>query len=118
MGESKTDFRIQFLGVRWRVKGWWPIPGCVGNRLLLNETGTRTTTVFDNANQIRYSAAAAGRTTYTFDTNGNQQIVCDPASARTTTTWNYENQPTLFRMPDGSRVTMTYNANKRRIDKE
>ena len=90
----------------------------VGNRLVLNESGTRTTTVYDNANQIKYSTAAAGRTTYTFDPNGNQQIVREPAGARTTTTWNYENQPTLFRMPDGSRVTMTYNGNNRRIDKE
>ncbi len=90
----------------------------VGNRLVLNESGTRTTTVYDNANQIKYSTAAAGRTTYTFDANGNQQIVREPAGARTTTTWNYENQPTLFRMPDGSRVTMTYNANNRRVKRK
>jgi YD repeat-containing protein len=90
----------------------------VGNRLVLNANGTPTTTVYDNANQIKYSTAAAGRTTYTFDANGNQQIVREPAGGRTTTTWNYENQPTLFRMPDGSRVTMTYNANKRRVDRE
>ena len=90
----------------------------VGNRLVLNESGTRTKTIYDHANQIKYSAAAAGRTTYTFDANGNQQIVREPAGARTTTTWNFENQPTLFRMPDGSRVTMTYNGNNRRIDKE
>ena len=87
-----------------------------GNRLVLNGSGTRTTTVFDNANQIKYSTVIAGRTTYTFDANGNQQIVRKPAGARTTTTWNYENQPTLFRMPDGSRVTMTYNANNRRVE--
>jgi YD repeat-containing protein len=90
----------------------------VGNRLVLNANGTRTTTVYDNANKIKYSTAAAGRTTYTFDANGNQQIVREPAGGRTTTTWSYENQPTLFRMPDGSRVTITYNANNRRVDRE
>ena len=37
-----------------------------GNRLVLNESGTRTTTVYDDANQIKYLTAAAGRTTYTF----------------------------------------------------
>ena len=90
----------------------------VGNRLVLNANGTRTTTVYDNANQIKYSTAVAGRTTYTFDASGNQQIVKDPAGARTTTTWNFENQPTLFRLPDGSRVTMTYNANNRRVKRK
>ena len=85
---------------------------------MLSAGDARTATVYDNANQIKYSTAAAGRTTYMFDANGNQEIVREPSGARTTTTWNYENQPTLFRMPDGSRVTMTYNANNRRVDKE
>ena len=79
---------------------------------------TRTTAVYDNANQIKYSAVAAGRTTYSFDANGNQQIVREPAGSRTTTTSNFESQPTLFRMPDGSRVTMTYNANNRRVKRK
>jgi len=89
-----------------------------GNRLVKVETGGRTTTVYDAANQIRYSEDATGRTTYTFDANGNQQIVEAPSGGIITTTWDYENQPTLVHKPDNSRVTSSYNADNRRVRKE
>ena len=44
-----------------------------GNRTLNNQGGTRTTTTYDAANQIVYSLAAAGRTTYIFDKNGTNR---------------------------------------------
>ena len=90
----------------------------VGNRDVKTADGARTTTVYDPANQIKYSVVAAGRMTYTFDANGNQQIVLEPSGSRTTTTWTFENQPTLYKKPDGSRVTMSYNADNRRVVKE
>jgi YD repeat-containing protein len=91
------------------------------NRLLNNQGGTRTTTVYDVANQIVYSSAAAGRTTYTFDSNGNQQIVKSPGGTRVTTTWNFENQPTQYNQPANTTypvVTMAYNADNQRVQKK
>lgn len=86
-----------------------------GNRLLLNNTGTRTTYAYDAGNQLIYGQAAAGRTTYSFDAAGNQQRSIDPTGARTTTTWNFDNQPTLYRFPLGTRATYLYNADNRRV---
>lgn len=90
--------------------GWGPS--------LEHASGTRTTTAYYAANQIRYSLAAAGRATYTFDTTGNQQIVLNPDAIRATTTWSYGNQATFYRLADGSRVTMTYSSDLRRVQKD
>ena len=87
----------------------------VGNRLVLNEDGIRTTTVFDGASQIEYSESAAGRTTYTFDTDGNQQIVEQPDNNRTTSVWDYENRMTSVILSDKTRSTMTYQPNNLRV---
>lgn len=102
-----------------------PVPPLVSVRLRLacsrtlnNRGGTRTTTTYHGANQIVYSRAAAGRTTYTFDANGNQQVVRNPDNTRTTTTWDYENQPTLYKLSTGARVTMAYNADNQRTRKD
>jgi len=54
----------------------------VGNRLVKNADGSRTTTVYDAANQIEYSVDASGRTTYMFDANGNQEVVAEPSRDR------------------------------------
>lgn len=85
-----------------------------GNRTLKNESGSRTTYIYDAANQIRYGEAV-GRTTYTFDANGNQQLVVEPTGNRTTTTWDYENQPTLYKLPASARMTIAYNADNQRV---
>lgn len=71
-----------------------------------------------SANQLRYSQAAAGRTSYGYDLAGNQQLEQPPAGSRTTTTWDYENQPILYLLPDASRVTMSYNSDSRRVTKQ
>ena len=92
-----------------------------GNRLVNNQTGARTTTVFDAANQIAYSAAAPGRTTYTFDSNGNQQLIKSPDSTRVTTTWNYESQPIRYLQSASTTypvVTMLYNGESQRVEKD
>ena len=90
----------------------------VGNRLVLNEDGARTSTVFDAANQIEHSQAAAGRTTYTFDADGNQQVVEQPSGDRTTNVWDYENRMTAVQLPSGSPVTMSYSPDNRRVSRE
>lgn len=89
----------------------------LGNRLLKNETGARTTSSYDVANQLERSEDASGVTTYTFDRNGNQHESTDPSGARTTYQWDYENQLIQIRNPDASRVTMSYNADFRRVQK-
>lgn len=90
----------------------------LGNRLVKNADGDRTTTLYDAGNQIRYSVDAGGRTTYTFDAAGNQRIEQAPSGQRTTVTWNYENQPTLTEFPIGTRTTTVYNADNRRVSEE
>jgi YD repeat-containing protein len=86
-----------------------------------NQGGSRTTTTtYDAANQIVYSQAVAGRTTYVFDANGNQQVVKNPDGTRVTTTWNFENQPTQYNQPSNLTcpvVTMAYNADNQRVQK-
>ncbi len=90
----------------------------VGNRLVLNEDATRTTTVFDAANQIEYSQATAGRTTYTFDADGNQQIMALPSADRITNTWDYENRLTTVALPNATRVTNTYHPDNLRVSSD
>ena len=90
----------------------------VGNRLVLNESGTKTTTTYDAANQIQYSEALSGRTTYTFDADRNQQIVQQPNGDRTTNIWDYENRLKAVALPDATRVSMSYNAENRRVSRE
>ena len=87
----------------------------VGNRLVLNEDGTRTTTSYDAASQIDVSEAAAGRTTYTFDADGNQQIVEQPSSDRTTNVWDYENRLTNTVLPNAARCTLSYQPDNLRV---
>ena len=86
----------------------------VGNRLVKNESGARTTYTYDVANQLQTAKSSAGTTTFTFDQAGNQQIEQAPTGT-TTNTWNYENQLTGVVLPSGQRVTMTYNADLRRV---
>ncbi|MEQ9586379.1 MAG: RHS repeat-associated core domain-containing protein [Parvibaculaceae bacterium] len=87
----------------------------VGNRLVLNNDGTRTTSTFDAVNQIEHSEATAGRTTYTFDTDGNQQIVEAPSGNRTTNVWDFENRLTNVTLPDATRSSMTYQPDNLRV---
>jgi YD repeat-containing protein len=87
----------------------------LGNRLLKNETGVRTTSSYDAANQLERSEEVSGLTTYTFDSNGNQHEVTAPSGSRTTYQWDYENQLTEIRRESGTPVTMVYNADLRRV---
>lgn len=89
----------------------------VGNRLVKNESGSRTTYAYDNANQLMTAVAPSGMTTFTFDMAGNQQLESTPAGV-TTNIWNYENQMSGTILPSGQRVTMAYNAEFRRVRME
>jgi len=94
-----------------------------GNRSLLNENGTRTTSTYDAANRLKYSVKAAGRTTYSYDANGNQTRILEPNLDRTTFSWTYENQQRLVELPDDSVVTsiwapVTQDADEYRVEQE
>ncbi len=90
----------------------------VGNRLVKNENGARTTYSYDAANQLETSIDTSGTTTYTFDDAGNQQLVQAPSGDRTTTTWDYENKTTLVELPTGIRNTMVYEPDGLRVKLE
>ena len=51
-----------------------------GNRLVKEENGSRTTSTYDAANQLKTSIDSTGTTTYTYDANGNQEIVHEPTA--------------------------------------
>jgi YD repeat-containing protein len=89
----------------------------VGNRLVKNATGARTTSTYNSANQLITSIDPAGTTMFTFDAAGNQQVEAAP-SGTTTHAWDYENQRTVVVPPNSERVTMTYNGDFRCVTKE
>ncbi len=86
-----------------------------GNRTLKNLDGQRTTSSYDDANQLRWSQDASGRTTYTFDADGNQQVVLSPSGDRVTNLWDYENKLIGVQHPTGSRETMAYDPDGKRV---
>ena len=79
-----------------------------GNRTVLNEDGSLTTSTYDAANRLRYSSAAAGRTTYMYDANGNQRSMIEPSLDRTTYVWTSQNQMRAVQQPIGDAVTYTW----------
>jgi len=90
----------------------------VGNRLVQNVGGTRTTVTYDKANEIIYSLDGAGRTTFLFDGAGNQVRTVSPALARTTYLWDGENRLAKVALPTSVINTMTYNADSLRVQKQ
>ena len=86
-----------------------------GNRTLKNLDGQRTTSTYDDANQLQWSQDASGRTTYTFDADGNQHVVLSPSGDRVTNLWDYENRLIGVLHPDGSRETMDYDPDGKRV---
>ncbi len=89
-----------------------------GNRTLKNLDGARTTSIYDDANQLSWTQDAAGRTTYVYDGNGNQEVTITPSGSRTTNVWDYENRLVGVRHPSGSRETMAYDPDGKRVQHE
>jgi RHS repeat-associated protein len=88
-----------------------------GNRTLKIDSGARTTTTLDAANQLVKSVASAGTTTFAFDANGNQRLSIAPAGGGTTTnTWDFENRLTKVQLPSGIVNTFTFNADNQRVE--
>ena len=88
------------------------------NRTLKDLDGVRTTSTYDDANQLKWSEAAGGRTTYVFDADGNQQVVLSPSRDRVTNLWDYENRQIGVQHPAGSRETMAYDPDGKRVKLE
>ena len=86
-----------------------------GNRFLQIDGGTRTTFVYDSANQLRSQMDSSGRTTFSFDAAGNQLIEIPPTGARTTFAWDGENRMTEVLLPAGARNTFIYNGDGDRV---
>ncbi|REJ68297.1 MAG: hypothetical protein DWQ31_09355 [Planctomycetota bacterium] len=95
-----------------------------GNRTVKHLTrdggpSTRTTCVYDGANQLDYCLEGSDRTTYSYDPAGNLEKVEDPSGALTTHTWDDENRRITVELPDDDYVhTATYNADGLRVAKE
>jgi RHS repeat-associated protein len=89
-----------------------------GNRTLKLDGGSRTTSVYNGANQIIWSQDGFGRTTITYDADGNLTREVKPSGQITTSVWDAENMNSAVLLPDTTRVTYTYNADHLRVRKE
>jgi RHS repeat-associated protein len=87
-----------------------------GNRILMEDSGVRTTYSYDAANEILWHETPTGRTTYTHDAAGNR-IAKETTEGVTTYTWDADNRMTVAEPPAGV-VTMVYNAIGQRVGKE
>ena len=79
--------------------------------------GSRSTYVYDSANQLVTSQDSSGVTTYTFDAAGNLAVEEAPGG-RTTNTWDAENRLTLVQAPSSVINTMAYRADGLRVEKQ
>jgi RHS repeat-associated protein len=86
-----------------------------GNRLTATDSGTRTTSTFDSANQLLTDTIPTGRTTYAYDQCGNR-IQKNAPAALTNYKWD-ENNRMLAAFPVTNPVTLAYNADGRRVQK-
>jgi RHS repeat-associated protein len=86
-----------------------------GNRLTATDSGTRTTSTFDAANQLLTDTTPTGRTTYGYDQCGNR-VQKNAPTALTNYKWN-ENNRMLAAFPVTNPVTLAYNADGRRVQK-
>jgi RHS repeat-associated protein len=105
----------------WRGAG--PLPADAtfsydpaGNRTLLLDSGQRTTSVYDAANQQLLDLSAAGRTTYGYDPAGNRTRREGP-SAVTYYAWDAHNRLTQAE-PVGGPVTYAYDGDGRRTRRQ
>jgi RHS repeat-associated protein len=86
-----------------------------GNRLTATDSGTRTTSTFDTANQLLTDTTPTGRTTYGYDQCGNRTQKNAP-TALTNYKWDEKNRM-LAAFPVTNPVTLTYNADGHRVQK-
>ncbi len=89
----------------------------LGNRLLVEDSASRTTSTYDAANQLLTSEDSTGTTTYSYDPVGNRQIKETP-SAVSTYTWDPLARLSTVEQTAGDRATFTYNAAGQRVRRE
>ena len=90
----------------------------LGNRLVKEASGARTTSTYDLASQLRTSQDSSGVTTYTYDLAGNLTVVQEPSGERTTRVWDDQNRQTSVLSPGGAITTCTYRFDGLRASKE
>jgi RHS repeat-associated protein len=87
-----------------------------GNRTVMIDSGIRTTSTYDGANQLSLELTGASRTTYQHDNCGNRTQ--KSASGGTSYyTWNARGKLKVAEPPTG-KVTLTYDAAGRRVQKQ
>src|SRR5262249_9508610 len=86
-----------------------------GNRAAQTDSGTRTTCVYDGANQLKTEQTGAARTTYLHDDCGNRTRK-DALGGITIYDWDETNRMSRA-IPPSNPVTLTYNAEGRRVKK-
>ncbi len=91
----------------------------VGNRTLLDNSGSPITYRYNAANELATSQTnTGGVTTYAFDGDGNLLKTLAPGAQLTTNTWDGENRLTNVALPSGIVDTFTYNGDGQRVQKE
>jgi len=86
-----------------------------GNRDVLNQDGSVTTSTYNSLNQLTKSENSSGVTTFGYDLAGNQTGYQEPDGDRMTYTWDDENRRTGRTQPGGQSETSSYNADGLRV---
>ncbi len=79
-----------------------------GNRTALHDGTGITTSVYDNANRLRFSSTLSGRTTFVFDAAGNRLAEKTPAGDITTSTWDADSRLVRVELPTEELVTYVW----------
>jgi len=89
----------------------------VGNRLVKNDSGTRTTVSYDAANQILVAQTASSRTTFSHDGAGNRTRQ-NAAGSLTSLAWDVDSRMRRTVVPAGTIQTIAYTGDHNRVSQQ